>query len=1055
MRWLAQTSAGRPVAVTMLILVLVVFGMFSFQRLSVDLLPEMNFPVAAVITSYSGAGPAEIERLVSVPIEEAVSTITNVKSVTSTSQEGLSFVVVEFDYSTDMDYAALQVREKAEQTRARLPDDAEAPMVMKFDPGMMPVLFLGVGGNSDTVSLRKVAEDSIKPALERIPGVAAVDVSGGNQEEIRVTLDQEMLGHYGLTFDDIARALTAENVNIPGGSAESGKAVYVVRTVGEFRSVDEMGDIVVGAANGAAVHLRDVARIERTVEEVTQHTRMNQKASVGVQVRKQSGASTVAVSKLVTRELTLLSSTLPEGVEIKTVFDQAKYTQRAINDVYNNAYMGAILAIVVLYVFLQSLRHTLVIGVSIPVSVIGTFLMMYLAKLSINMMSLGGLALGVGMMVDNSIVVLENIYRYAEEGHDPWTSAVEGTIEVGGAIWGSTTTNVSVFLPILFVSGITGQIFRELALTVTFSLMASLLVAVTVVPMVCYRTLVLSGGKTRERARGAVGRFLDSVARWTGEIIPGYYLRALQWSLSRKRLVVGMTVLSVVLAGAALLGVGKQFLPASDEGQFSISVEMPAGTALAETDRVVAGIEREVVAFEEVDAVFASSGQGGMFGGQASHVGSIEVQLLPKAQRRRSTDQVVEAVRQKTAGIPGAKVTVQAASFMGGHGGGGAPISILLKGRDTKVLEEISTRIVELISSIPGTREVRTDIEARLPEAQVFVDREKAAARGLTTHQVASAVRAALTGQVSTNYRVGGDEISVRLRLPESQRKQLVDLKYVKIPAPTGSPVTLGEVARVELSIGPMVINREDQSRVIRITGALAGRDLASVMSDIRTKMRTLSSLPPGYSWEFGGEGQEMAESFADLGQALLLAVVIIYMLLAAQFESLLQPLVIMFTVPLSAVGAIWGLFLTGRPITIISYTGFIMLVGIVVNNGIVLIEYVNILRRRDGMSRMEALLTAGPKRLRPILMTSLTTILGLIPLCLGIGESAETEAPLATVIAAGLATSTVLTLVVIPVAYELFERLSDWLSRKVYGKNHVVSVGQVPKPASGEAGGN
>jgi len=519
-------------------------------------------------------------------------------------------------------------------------------------------------------------------------------------------------------------------------------------------------------------------------------------------------------------------------------------------------------------------------------------------------------------------------------------------------------------------------------------------------------------------------------------------------------MIVGMTVLSLVLTGVAFTMVDKQFMPSSDEGQFRIGVEMPPGTALAETDRVVGGIERMVAALKEVDAVFATSSQGGTgFDGQASSAGNIEVQLVPKARRSRSTEQVMEAIRQKISGIPGANITVEAGGFMQ-MSTGGSPISILLKGQDSRVLEEISARVVELISSVPGTRQVRTDIEARLPEAQVFVDREKAAAYGLTTYQVASAVRSALTGQVSTNYRVGGDEISVRLRLPEQQRKQLAELRYVKIPTPIGARVTLEEIARIDLSVGPTVINREDQSRVVRVTGAIAGRDLAGVVRDIHLKLRTLTSLPPGYSWEFGGAGQEMAESFADLGQALLLAMLIIYMLLAAQFESLLQPLVIMLTVPLSAVGAVWGLFLTGRPLTTISYTGFIMLVGIAVNNGIVLIEYVNILRRRDGMSRMEALLKAGPKRLRPILMTSLTTVLGLVPLCLGLGESAETEAPLATVIAAGLATSTVLTLVVIPVVYEIIERLSDWLSRKVYGKRPAATAGR-DLPATGETGGN
>ncbi|MCR4399058.1 MAG: efflux RND transporter permease subunit [Firmicutes bacterium] len=1046
MRWLARTCAERPVATTMLILVLVVFGLFSYQRLSVDLMPDMNLPVVAVMTAYRGAGPAEIESLVSIPIEEAVSTIAGVNRVQSVSQEGASTVVAEFEYGTDMEYASLQVREKVEQSRVQLPDEAGTPMIFRFDPGMMPVLFVGVGGPSDTVSLRKTAEDAIKPALERISGVAAVDVVGGDEEEIRVTLDQEMLAHHGITFDDVAKALSAENVNIPGGSAEAGKYVYVVRTVGQFQSVDQIGDIVVGSARGAAVHLRDVARVERTIEESNSLSRLNGKPSVGIQVRKQSGASTVEVSRLVRRELDRLATTLPVGVEVRTFFDQAKYTQHAIQTVYNTAYQGSILAVAVLYLFLQSLRHTLVIGVSIPVSVIATFLMMYAAGLTVNMMSLGGLALGVGMMVDNSIVVLENIYRWAGEGKDPRTAVVEGTVEVGGAIFGSTVTNVAVFLPILFVSGITGQIFRQLALTVTFSLTASLVVALTVVPMVCYRILLVTGGRIGEPTAGPFRRILAGLRYWTDRRIPDVYGAVLRWALAHRGTVIALAALSVLLTVAVFPFVGREFLPTSDEGLFTVSVEMPAGTKLAETDRLVSSLEAELSALPEVDAVFASVGQGRDTGGTGTHVGSLSVQLVPKAERSRSTAEVMEVVRQQAQALPGARTRVQQTGLF--SMGQGAPVVLAFKGKDIAVLEQLAERAARVIASVPGTRDVRTSVEARLPEAQVLIDRDRAARFGLTTYQVAGAVRSALMGQAATYYRVGGDEISIRLRLPEAQRKNLEDLSHLRIPAPTGDAVTLGEIGTIVTSVGPTVISRDNQSRVVSVSSSIAGRDLASVMADISARMRDMGALPPGYSWEFSGQAQGMSESFTDLGMALSLAVVVIYMLLAAQFESVLQPLVIMLTVPLSALGAIWGLFLTNRTITIISYTGFIMLVGIVVNNAIVLIEYVNILRRRDGMSKRDALLKAGPNRLRPILMTSLTTILGLVPLCLGLGEGAETEAPLATVLAGGLSTSTMLTLVLIPVAYDIVETASDWIADRIYRK-----TAEAPKPVADRAG--
>ncbi len=1017
---ISDLSVKRPVTTFMAFLLIVVLGLVSTGRLNMDLLPKMNFPVAAVITTYSGAGPQEVENLLTRPIEETLGTVANVTNLTSTSAAEQSIVVAEFNWGTDMDFALLDVREKLDLIKGYLPDGADSPMVFKFDPSMMPVMTLAVSGTDDLVALKTLIDEEIKPRLERIEGVASVGVSGGLTRVVKVSVDQAKLHAYGLSLQSIIQTLQAENLNLPGGSVRSGNMEFMVRTTGEFANVSQIADLNIVSPTGVMVKLKEVAQVADTVEDASAYVLLNGKTAVSLAISKETDGNTVNVSRAVRKEMDKIRAELPGDINFDVVMDQAQYIQFSIDGLKGNAIQGGLLAVIILLLFLRNFTSTLIISISIPVSIIATFVLVYFAGLDLNMMTLGGLALGVGMLVDNAIVVLENIYRYRQLGYSPVQAAVEGASEVGLAITASTLTTVIVFLPVVFTSGLTSEIFKELSLTIAFSLIASLLVALTLVPMLSSKLLRLG----RTQVINPEGVQIKGVTKW--------YKAILAWCLNHRKSTIALTTLVLVASLALIPRIGAEFLPAMDSGEFSIDIYMAKGTVLEETEAIVAKVDEVLAGIPEIEAVTTTVGTGlGMdfssFTSQGDRAGYY-VRLVNTAERTRSTNEIIEEVRQQVAGLVGAEISVQSLSMMS-MGGSTKPINIKIQGPELDTLRKISDDLVELIKAVEGTREVESSIDDGRPELQVSLDRNRASALGLTAYTVASHIRTAVQGTTATQYRVDGEELNVIVTLTDEDSRDILSLRNLLIPSPIGVTVPLSEVAELKVVEGPNAISRENQQRTVYVSADIVGRDLNSVTTDIQARIDEYP-LDGLYQIELAGQSEEMISAFNDLFLALALAVLLVYMLLASQFESLVHPFTIMMAVPLAVIGVLIGLFVSGQNLSVVSIIGIIMLAGIVVNNSIVLVDFANILRRRDGLSTYEALLTTGPIRLRPIMMTALTTILGLIPLAFSGGEGSELQKPLAVVVIGGLSASTILTLVVVPVIYYSFDNWGQKIRR-------------------------
>lgn len=1035
---LPSLSVKRPVTTVVLVAMVLILGWVSVGRLGIDLLPRLVFPQVAIMTTYQGAGPAEIERLVTSPIEAIAGTVNNVKKIYSYTLADTSVVVVEFDWGTDMDFAALALREKVDLIKRFLPADAEAPMVVKADPSMMPVMQIGVYGPENLSRLKKIVDEDIVPRLERVEGVAAVLASGGLDREIQIRLDQQKLAQYGLSPAQVVQMLRTENLSLPGGQVVENEREFTVRTMGEFADLEQVKDLLVSVPGGPAVRLRDLGEVVDGHADVRSLSRVGGQPAINISIQKQSSANTVLVSRRVKQELARMEKEkiLPAGARFSIGMDQAEFIEAAVKSVQSNAVQGALLAVMVLFFFLRNLAPTLIIGLAIPFSIVCTFVLMYFGKLTLNLMSLGGLALGVGMMVDNAIVVLENIFRHRQEGEPIEEAAIKGTEEVSTAIQASTLTNLVVFLPIVFVQGLAAMLFKELALTVTYSLLASLIVALTLVPVMASRWL------KRVKVHGT-GVSEEEYAQQTAGRLGRWYHGVLEAALRHRKLVIGVLVLAFVTSFIPWALVDKEFMPPMDAREIAISVSLPKGSTLETTDQVVRRIEKLVNAQPETDTVLANIGGGniinlGMDGGTETASLSVRLKKGAAARQGRSTEDVVDSLRQECARVPGAKIQVtKSGGGMMGGGGLGAPIQIKLKGDNLAVLAALADQVVQRISKIPGVREADSSLSEGRPEVQIHLRRDKAAAYGLSVTQVAQAIRTAIGGEVATKYRVGGEEVDVRVRLAQQDRQDLADLSGLLIATPVGVQLPLSEVADVRPGLGPNEITRENQSRYVTISAQIHNRASGAVLQDVNAALKDYR-LPHGYRLEYGGEAEQMAESFGDLGLAFLLAAVLVYIIMAAQFESFVDPFIIMFTVPMAFIGVAWTLFLAGKSLSVYAIIGCIMLAGIVVNNAIVLVDYANTLRRR-GYERNEALRRAGPTRLRPILMTTLTTVLGLVPLALGLGEGAEAEAPLALVLIGGLVTSTVLTLVAVPVIYTLFDDAGRWFARVFSRKGETV----------------
>lgn len=1059
MRRLIEIATERRVTIVMLTVAVGLFGIVSLSRLNLNLLPDISYPTLTVRTELTGAAPVEVENLLTKPIEEAVGVIRNVRLVRSVSRSGQSDVTLEFLWGTDMDIAGVEVREKLDVLF--LPLEASRPLLLRFDPSSEPIMRLGLLHDADDTTgaaatesqlkaLRRLAEDRIKNDLEAEEGTAAVKVSGGLEDEIQIRVDQQKLSQLHLSVNDIAARIRAENVNLSGGRLEEGDQRFLVRTLNEFQSVEEFGDAIVANVANRPVYLRDVATVTQGYKEREAITRVNGRESVELSIYKEGDANTVQVANRLHRRIAQVRETLPDDIALEEIHDQSKFIAGAVNNVRNAAVAGGIIAIIVLFGFLRDARATMIVGIAIPVSVIGTFLLMYLYNVSLNIMSLGGIALAVGMLVDNSIVVLENIVRKKEQGQGIIEAAQNGTAEVASAVFAATLTTIAVFFPMVFISGIAGQLFRDQALTVTFALIFSLGVALTLIPMLAALGTAsrYSGGDIDRPAnrftRGvvAVVRFFQWIFSWVRRLF-GYllwlptvffqrlnrgaaaiYPGILRWSLNHRGAVILTS--SAIFLGSMLLvpRLGTELIPQLAQGEFSVELRLPPGSTLEDTDRAIQTAQRATESLSDVRMSFSVAGTGNRLDANpvdaGDHTGALEVTLQAGA-GREGENRVMAAMRESLLQVPGVQHEFSRPTLVTIA----SPLQIEISGYDLDKLASVSQAINDAMLGSDRFVDIKTTIERGNPEIQIRFDQERAAKLGLSVRDIADRVVANVRGELATRYTWRDKKIDVLVRSVDTRQSSVEEIKGLIVNPASDRPVTLDAVATVRISDGPAEIRRIAQERVAIISANVAYGDLGAAAAEA-ANIVARTPMPDGILASVSGQSEEMQASFRSMQFALALAIFLVYLVMASQFESLIHPFVILFTIPLALVGAVLALFVTGTTINIVALIGVIMLAGIVVNNAIVLVDLINQLRAQ-GMERVDAILEAGTARLRPILITSLTTTLGLLPMALGFGEGAEVRTPMAITVIGGLLVSTLLTLVVIPVVYSLLDRKSQF----------------------------
>ncbi|MDI6849106.1 MAG: efflux RND transporter permease subunit [Candidatus Saccharicenans sp.] len=1026
---LPEFSVRRKVTASMIAMILVVIGLISLSRLGLDLFPELEYPTVSVITSYRGASSEDIEMTITEPLERVVSSVSGVKKVTSQSSEGVSVLMVEFEWGTNLDFAAQDIRDQIGISRNFLPDNASDPLVVKFDISQLPVAFYGVTANSgySTYDLKKLIEDEVKPRLERLDGVASAAAFSPDEREIRVEVNKNALISYNLSLERVMAALATENINAPAGDVVERHEDLIIRTLGEFQSIEDIRNVVVGLSQrGEPIYIRDIAEVKDTFKETRSVARVQGQRGAFLIVSKRSGANTALVGNAVKKEISKIQDTLPGNIEFHMAMDQAEMINRVASNTANNGLIGALLAAALIFLFLRNWRPTLIIAIAIPLSVITTFVAMYAAGYTLNLMTLGGLALGVGMMVDNAIVVIENTFRHIEEGKHVEQAAVIGASEVGMAITASTLTTIIVFLPMAFTGGITGKLTQPLALTITFSLVASLFVALTLVPL--FSSLLF---KVKAKKAKAEEELVIKEPRFAA--VRSFYRNLLTRALRKRKTVLTATAVLLLVSLVIVVFMGAEFIPESDQNTLLVRVKLPVGTSLEETDRVITQVEKIFRQQPEVALVSVqagtradedSAGMASRMGITGTHEGLLIVKLFHRSERKHTDAEILERVRKMLPRLENytfEQVNMQESAITGAA----APVEIKLFGKDLEMLREIGDTIVKRIGDVEGLRDLTHSLAEGKPEYQFSIDRERAARLGLSVAQVSSTVQTATLGTVVNRYRDGSDEINIRVVLASEYRDSLEEIRKTPLMSPAGKTIYLEQIADWKRGEGPIQITRENQMRKISVTANIAGRDLGSVMRDIRSRLGDFEKqLPPGYFLEYGGSYQQMIDAFKVLAAALALAVLLVYMVMASQFENFLHPFIIMFTIPMAIIGVIFGLLVSGKPVSLPALIGVIILAGIAVNNGIVMVDYINQLIRR-GLDKKEAIIRGAVTRLRPVLLTALTTILGMLPMAVAGGSGAEFRSPMATAVVGGLVATTLLTLFVIPIVYSIFNRVS------------------------------
>jgi HAE1 family hydrophobic/amphiphilic exporter-1 len=1021
-----RLAIHRPVTMFMISFVVILLGGISLTRLPVDLMPESEFPSITVRVNYSGVGPLEIEELVTRPIEQAVSAIAGLEQVNSTSSEGNSQVRLQFAWGTDLNEAADEVRTRVDRVRGRMPEDADPPTVFKFDSNSMPIMGIGVEGDFDPVTLRELATNDLSPRLERVEGVAAVTIDGGLRRQIHVDLSREKITGLNLSVDRVTQVLRSENQNIPLGEVDDADRRFLLRSPGQFTSIDDVRNLIIMTRAGVPVYLKDIADVTDSTEDRRQVTRINGRPGIRMRVTKQSGKNTVQVAEGVRAEIERINREVPT-MRLAVLDDQSKFIERSINSVKEHAAIGGFLVVAIIFLFLRDVRSTLIICTSIPVSVIGTFALLYFGGYTLNTLTFGGLALGIGMIVDAAIVVLENTYRHLEMGKDRMTAAIDGSEEVWSAILASTLTHIAVFVPMLFLTGVASITFGSLAAVVSFSLAMSLFVAVTIVPVLCSR--FLNPPHHNAAKAGFAGAFYRASERALTALDEAY-ARLLHVALAHRPTVFATGIVLFVLAIYLGRFIGVELQPTTDEGEVTVDAELAVGTRVEITEAVLIRLEEAIKATvpEATMLITSAGGGGGGFGGPGSgHRGNVNVRLTPKDERERSSDEIAMTLRRELSGIPGVIVRSRPSGGQqmrgmpgGNQGGDGSRFSVEIRGHELDVSKRVAQDVKTLLDSTPGIADSRVGREEGRPEIAVRVDRDKAALLGLSVTGVANTIRTNLAGTQAAMFREGGNEYPIVVRLRQEDRGEIASVGDVLLSTPGGLVLPAKNVMVTAREQGPVQIERKNQERIQRVNAEVE-TTLSEGVAAVQARLPEIQ-VPQGFSVGFGNEVEEQAKSFRELQLVLVLAILLVYTVMASQYESLRDPFIIMFSIPLAAIGVVGALLLTKTPFSMQAYIGIIMLAGIVVSNAILLVDYANTLRHRDKMGIREAIELAGRHRLRPILMTSVCTMLGLVPMSLGIGEGSELQVPLARVVIGGLLTSTAITLVFVPAMYTLFE---------------------------------
>ena len=1017
-----RLAIERPITMFMLSGVVMLIGLLALMRLPVDLMPDISLPSITVRVGYPGVGPLEMEELVTRPLEQALSAVAGLERIESTSSEGSSRVTLNFAWGTELNEAADDVRNRLDRVRGRFPEEAEAPIMFKFDANTFPIMGVGVEGDFDRVRLREIAEHNLSQRLERVPGVAAVTVDGGLRRQIHVLLSKEKIRALNLPVDRVVNLLRTENQNIPLGEIDEGDRTYLVRSQGQFENLNEIRDLVVMTQSGVPVYMKDIADVRDSTEDFRSFTRINGRPGVRLRITKQSGTNTVEIAEGVRAEVARINQQVP-GVQLTVLDDSSIFISRAINSVKEHALLGGFLVMLIIFLFLRDLRATFIVFTSIPISVIGTFALLYFNGYTLNTMTFGGLALGIGMIVDASIVVLENTFRHMEHGKDRMQAAIEGSEEVWSAILASTLTHIAVFVPLLFLTGVSSILFKQLSVVVMFSLTMSLFVAVTVVPVLCSRLLKLP--PPAEARRGITGRLYTASENFLNAM-DERYSRLIRVALHHRPTVIGVGTAAVIAAVVMLPGIPFELMPQADEGEVRVTAELPVGTRIERGEEVAVRLETLAKEFvPEMEDVISNAGGGGFMGGGSNRV-QVTIRLVTKDKRQRSSEMIARDLNRQLPGIiPGVIIQTRASGgnqqFTRITGGGDASrLALEIRGDDLQQAQQVAQSAKAVMDKVPEVRNARVGRDDGRPELAIQVDRPKAALLGLSVTGVANSIRTSVGGTQAAFFRESGNEYPIVVRLREEDRERVEDLNDLLIGTPQGQVLQAKNLLTLRNQAGPTEIERKNQERIIRVT-AEPEATLSEALKAVTARLGEVR-VPEDFSVGFGAEAEEQERAFAQLRLMLILAIILVYAVMASQYESLRDPFIIMFSVPLAAIGVVLALKLTGTSFSLQAYIGVIMLAGIVVSNAILLVDYTNVLRRRDGMPLRQAVETAGRVRLRPILMTSLATMLGLVPMALGIGEGAELQAPLARVVIGGLLASTVITLVFVPTVYTLFE---------------------------------